>query len=156
MPQVETTVTIDAPLDVVWEMAQDVEKLPEIVPDLDAVHILEREQLTPTTTRVVSEWHGRIKKFNRPMVWTEEDIWNAEDHTCRFWQTKGDFTEYGGQWRFKEQDGGTHAHLKIEYKFDVPLLGALIQKVVQNLLQENSDDIMNALRAEAERRMKER
>ena len=152
MPQIESEISINAPLDKVWELAQDVEKLPEIIPDLDVVRVLERQQLTPVTTRVVSEWHGRIKKFNRRMDWTEEDIWNTEDHTCRFWQLMGDFTEYRGEWSFKEADGGTRVHLKIDYKFEVPLVGAMMQKVVQKLLQENSDEMLHCLRTEAERR----
>ncbi len=154
MPQVVSKITINAPLNVVWELAQDVEKLPDIIPDLDMVRVVEREQLTPSTTRVVSQWQGRIKKFNRRMDWTEEDVWNGEDHTCHFWQLMGDFTDYRGEYQFSEAEGegSTHVHLKIDYKFDVPLVGALMQKVVQNLLQENSDEMLQCLRTEAERR----
>ena len=152
MPQVESRFIVDAPLNIVWDLAQDVEKLPDIIPDLDAVHVLERQQMSPIELRTVTEWHGRIKAFNRRIQWTEEDIWNTEEHTCRFWQIKGDFTEYRGEWSFKEEAGKTVAHLKIDYKFEVPLVGAMMQKVVQKLLQENSDNMLQCLRAEAERR----
>ncbi len=152
MPQVESHITMRAPLALVWELAQDVQKFPDIMPDLDMVRVLERQQLTPVTTRVISEWHGRIKQLNRRLDWTEEDIWNSEDHTCRFWQLMGDWSEYRGEWSFVEEGDGTAAHLKVEYRFEIPLVGAVMQKVVQKLVQQNSDEMLQRLRAEAERR----
>jgi uncharacterized membrane protein len=150
MPQVESRITINAPLQTVWELAQDIEKFPDIMPDLDAVKVLERQQLTPVTTRVVSEWHGRIKQFNRRMDWTEEDIWNHETHTCSFWQLKGDFNEYCGEWKFADVNGATDIHLLVEYRFDIPLVGALMQKVVQKLMQDNANEMLHRLHEAAE------
>ncbi|MDQ3813000.1 MAG: SRPBCC family protein [Armatimonadota bacterium] len=152
MPTIESKIHINAPLETVWELAQDVEKLPDIMPDLDAVRVLERQQPTPVTTRTVTDWEGRIKQFNRKMAWTEEDIWNDEDHTCRFWQIKGDFDEYRGEYSFRAENGGTTVHVVVHYRFDVPLIGALMAKVVQKLMQENSDSLLRSLKAEAERR----
>lgn len=155
MPQVESHITMNAPLALVWELAQDVQKFPDIMPDLDMVRVLERQTLTSVTTRVVSEWHGRIKQFNRRLDWTEEDIWNSENHTCSFWQLQGDWKEYGGEWSFVEEDGGTTAHLKVEYRFEIPLVGAVMKKVIHKLVQQNSDEMLQRLRDEAERRAKE-
>ena len=152
MPKIESEVTIQAPLETVWELAQDVENLPDIMPDLVSVRVLEREEQTPTRMRTVTEWTGRIKQFNRTMQWTEEDIWDQDEHTCRFWQTQGDFSDYRGEWRFSEHNGGTLAYLVVEYSFEIPLLGAIIKKVVQKLMQDNSDGMLQALKAEAEQR----
>jgi ribosome-associated toxin RatA of RatAB toxin-antitoxin module len=152
MPQVESRITINAPLQIVWELAQDIERFPDIMPDLDAVKVLERQQLTDVTTRVVSEWHGRIKQFNRRMDWTEEDIWNSETHTCSFWLLKGDFNEYRGEWKFTDDNGATNVHLLVEYRFDIPLVGALMQKVVQKLMQDNANGMLHSLHEEAEKR----
>lgn len=152
MPSVDSEITIKAPLAVVWELAQDVENFPEIMPDLDAVRILEREERTPVTTRVVTEWNGRIAKFNRKVNWTEEDVWNSETHSCHFWQLLGDFNEYRGEWTFHDENGATAIKLHIDYRFEIPLVGALMQKVVQNLLQDNSDRMLQALKTESERR----
>ena len=155
MPIVESHITMRAPLALVWELAQDVQKFPDIMPDLDMVRVLERQVVSPVMTRVVSEWHGRIKQLNRRLNWTEEDIWNSEDHTCHFWQLMGDWNEYGGDWSFVEEDGGTAAHLKVDYRFEIPLMGAFMQKVIQKLVQQNSDEMLQCLCAEAERRTKE-
>jgi ribosome-associated toxin RatA of RatAB toxin-antitoxin module len=152
MPQVKNKVTINAPFDTVWALAQDVEKFPEIMPDLEKVEILEKSEPTALTTRTVTEWHSRIKQFNRSIVWTEEDIWNEEKGTCEFWQLKGDFTEYKGSWKFREREDGTELDLSIDYSFEIPLVGALMKGVLQKLMQQNVDMMSSALKGEAERR----
>ena len=152
MPQVQSEIVINAPLELVWSIAQDVEKLPDILPDLDALRVLERETLDENNTRVLSEWHGRIKQFNRKIAWTEEDFWDNAAHTCTFKQTKGDFDVYEGVWKFEAIDSSsTRAVLDVTYVFDVPLLGALLQKVVKNIMQGNADDTLRHLGIEAEK-----
>ena len=152
MPQIESHIVMNAPREMVWALAQDVENLPQIMPDLEAVKILEREEQGGGTLRTVTEGHGRIKQMNRKIDWVEEDIWNRADWSCRFWQMRGDFDEYSGNYSFVEQDGATSVSLKVEYAFNVPLLGALMQKVIQKIMQDNSDNMLKSLKAESERR----
>lgn len=155
MPQVQSEIVINAPLETVWSIAQDVEKLPDILPDLDALRVLEREQMDGDMTRVISEWHGRIKQFNRRIVWTEEDFWDSANHVCTFKQTKGDFDTYEGVWKFESSgESSTRVALDVTYVFDVPLLGALLQKVVKNIMQGNADDTLKFLGIEAEKQAK--
>ena len=152
MPQVINKVTIQAPFSVVWELAQDVEKFPAIMPDLDRVEVLERSNPSPQTTRTVTQWSSRIKQFNRSIVWTEEDIWNQEQGTCDFWQLKGDFTEYKGVWKFRDMGKTTELDLSIDYAFEIPLIGALMKGVLQKLMQQNVDMMGTSLKVEAEKR----
>ena len=151
MPQVTSQVTINAPLQKVWELAQNVEKFPDIMPDLDSVEVLERSQPAPDRTRVVTEWKGKIKQFNRSIMWTEEDIWNKAEHECHFWQLKGDFTEYRGVWKFVPRGDTTVVDLKVNYAFEIPLIGALMKSVLQKLMQGNADMMAQALKKEAEK-----
>ena len=153
MPQVKNKVTIDAPFSTVWQLAQDVEKFPAIMPDLEKVEVLERSEPSPQTTRTVTQWNSRIKQFNRSIIWTEEDIWNQSRGTCDFWQIKGDFTEYKGVWKFRERGQITELDLSIDYSFEIPLIGALMKGVLQKLMQQNVDMMSQALKKEAERRV---
>jgi ribosome-associated toxin RatA of RatAB toxin-antitoxin module len=152
MPQVKNQVTINAPFSVVWQLAQDVEKFPAIMPDLDKVEILEKTEPSPQTTRTVTHWSSRIKQFNRSIVWTEEDIWNSEKGSCDFWQIKGDFTKYEGSWKFRDLGTTTELDLTIDYAFEIPLVGALMKGVLQKLMQQNVDMMGKALQTEAEKR----
>lgn len=153
MPHVKSNVIINAPIDLVWELAQDVEKFPSIMPDLMKVEIIEKTNPSPQTVRTVTEWHGRIAQFNRNIVWTEEDIWNQAEKTCHFWQLKGDFTLYKGDWKFKAVGNTTQLDLAVEYSFEVPLIGAILKGVLQKLMQQNANMMSESLKAEAERRM---
>ena len=152
MPQVESTVIVQAPLDKLWELAQQVENMPQFMPDLESVEILEEETLSPTQRRTKSRWVGLIKQMNRKIRWTEEDLWDSETHLCTFNQIEGDFTEHGGKWRFEAiDDQQTKAHLELRYVIEIPLLGALIQKIILKLMQDNCNNMLNCLKAEAEK-----
>jgi ribosome-associated toxin RatA of RatAB toxin-antitoxin module len=151
MPQIESRISINAPFEKVWQLAQDVENLPQILPDLDNVLVHQREERANGELFTVTEWHGRIKQFNRKVVWTEEDVWNAQNGTCTFQQTKGDFDAYSGVWTFSKNGDATDLHLSVNYEFNIPLVGALMQKVVQKLMQDNSDGMLKALKEAAEK-----
>jgi len=151
MPRVNSENIIAAPFDEVWKMAQDVEKMPGYMPDLVSVKILEESVTSSVTRRVVTEWTGRIKQFNRHINWVEEDIWNSDEKICHFWQIRGDYADYRGTWKFIPHEGSTQALLEIDYMIEIPLLGALMQKVVKKLMQENCDTMLSCLKTEAEK-----
>ena len=153
MPQVTSKVLINAPFDSVWTLAQNVEDFPRIMPDLDKVLVLEKDQTTPANLRTVTEWHARIKQFNRSIVWTEEDHWNRETGECQFWQLKGDFNEYKGSWKFSDRGDQTELDLELNYVLEIPLIGALMRTVIQKLMQANVDMMSGALKTEGERLM---
>lgn len=130
----------------------DVKKLPNLSLDLDALRVLERETLDENNTRVLSKCYRRIKQFNCKIAWTEEDFWDSANHVCTFKQTKDDFDRYEGVWKFESaSESSTRVLLDVTHVFDVPLLGALLQKVVKNIMQANADDTLNFLGIKAEK-----
>lgn len=145
MPHIDCEIEIAADIESVYALAKDVEAFPEFMPDLDHVAILEREG-----GHTVSEWQGRIKQFNRKLKWTEEDWWDDDEKTCRFEQTEGDFTSYGGLWRFEATDSGTRAILGIDYEYDVPLVGKIIRGVLLKLVRQNCENMLQAIKEKAE------
>ncbi|MGQ9730384.1 MAG: type II toxin-antitoxin system RatA family toxin [Candidatus Zipacnadales bacterium] len=146
MPEIHVTVTIEAPLDQVYGLAKQIERLPEFDANLESVRIIER-----AGTRVVSEWVGVVKEFGQKVRWTEEDLWNDELHRCTFVMTKGDFDRYKGSWEFSaEANDRTRVDLRLEYEYNVPLIGPLIKNLLHKKTQESALGIMNALKALAE------
>jgi uncharacterized membrane protein len=146
MATVESTIVIDAPVDEVYAIARDVERFPEFMDDVEDVEILEEEG-----QRRVSHWVGLIEEFNRTLEWTEEDYWDDEEYSCRFQMLEGDFTAYSGLWIFEEDDGGTLAKLVVDYEYAVPLIGALIKKLLHRKVQENCDNMLEAIKRQAEK-----
>jgi ribosome-associated toxin RatA of RatAB toxin-antitoxin module len=136
---------IAAPIERVYALARDVEKFPEIMPDVETVRILSEDG--PVRT---SEWVGIVRQFKRRLTWTERDVWDDEAHSCVFEQTEGDFEVYRGEWCFVESDGGTMAELALEFELHVPLIGPLIKAVVAKLMKANCDNMLDALAKAAE------
>lgn len=146
MATVESRIVINAPVERVYQIARDIERFPEFMDDVVEVTILEQ-----TPERQVSRWVGLIEEFKRTLEWTEEDFWNEEERSCEFRMLEGDFSAYGGTWRFAEDEEGTLATLVVEYEYNVPLIGALIKKLLHKKVQANCDNMLAAIKAEAEK-----
>lgn len=145
MPTVESLVVVGAPLEKVYALARDIERFPQFMEDVEEVTIVEQ-----TPERQVSRWVGLIKELRRTIKWTEEDFWNDQEHTCTFRQTEGDFTEYSGTWGFTAEGETTCVRLQVDYEYNVPLVGALIQAVLRKKMQANTDAMLGAIKTEAE------
>jgi uncharacterized membrane protein len=146
MPTVTSEITIDADVDKVYAIARDIERFPEFMEDVESVEILEQ-----TPERQISRWSSIIREFGRKIAWVEEDHWDDAAKTCTWQQTEGDFTRYEGTWEFTPTTAGaTLAKLQIDYEFNVPLLGALIQGIVKKKMQDNTEAMLAAIKAKAE------
>lgn len=145
MPRVESSITINGPLDKVYECAKDIERFPEFMPDVKDVKIIERDG-----SRVISEWSAYIPDFKMTVKWTEEDLWNDEAKTCDFKLVKGDYAAYSGKWTFAEEDGMSRFDSVVEYDYNIPLIGGLIQGLVQRKVQENVDQILQSVKKKVE------
>lgn len=146
MPIVTAEVNIAASPERVYQLAKEVERFPEFMPDVESVEVLSREG-SATLTR----WVGKVKEFNRTIHWTEQDRWFDEEMRCEFEQTEGDFSLYRGTWEFRPDQGGTFVSLHLEYDYHVPLIGSLLQRVIFNKMKQNCQNMLDALKAEAEK-----
>ena len=147
MPMVSSRVAVAAPLEQVYALAKDIERFPEFMADVEEVAVL---QQTPDGKQL-SRWVGVVKEFGRKIVWEEEDDWDDEAHVCAFRQTEGDFSLYQGVWRFWADGEGTEITLQLEYEYDVPLIGDLIKGLLKRKMQQNADNMLAALKEEAEK-----
>jgi ribosome-associated toxin RatA of RatAB toxin-antitoxin module len=147
MPIVTAVIDVNAPLDRVFAIARNIEAFPEFMPDVQEVEILEQRPDGWQTSR----WVGIVKEFKRTITWVEEDRWDEAAHVCTFRQQEGDFALYQGEWTFAESAGVTHIELTLEYEYDVPLIGNLIKALLKRKMQENCDNMLTAIKGEAEK-----
>ncbi len=64
---------------------------------------------------------------------------------------KGDYSAYGGVWTFTDEGGGRPgSHRALDYELDIPLIGPLLKKVVARLMQDNTQRLLEAVKAQAE------
>jgi ribosome-associated toxin RatA of RatAB toxin-antitoxin module len=138
--------TSAAPVDTVCALAKQVEGFPEIMPDVESVEVLERDGC-----RITTRWVGLVRQLGRRIRWTEQDEWDDDRKVCTFSQVEGDYEVYRGVWTFsKTESGGTLIHLDLEVDINVPLIGALLKKVVTRLAKQNAEGMLAALARKAE------
>ena len=145
MPTVETTTWIDAPLDKVYAISKDNRSFPEFMKEVKSLEIVEEHG-----GRVVSDWVGIIPTFGIKVRWRQEDIWNDAAHTCKFRQVHGDYDKMEGEWRFRDDNGGTRFDSSLEYEYVVPTLGPLVKKVIHGIVVKNMENLLSAIKARAE------
>jgi uncharacterized membrane protein len=147
MARVEIETVIHAPLETVYAIARDVEAFPEFMPDVKSVKILEKSE---DGSRTITEWVAYASQLKLQVKWTEEDIWDDANRTCRFRQVKGDYDRMEGLWEFLPHAEGTLFRSTLDYELRVPLLGAIVQKVVHHLVTQNLKGILEGVKARAE------
>ncbi len=145
MPNIDTSVLIDAPIERVYAIAKNGESFPEFMEDVESVEVIEREG-----GRVVSEWVGRVPTFGMKIRWRQEDLWDDSRHTCGFKQVKGDYDEMSGTWTFTEEAGGTRFDSQLHYEYVVPGLGPLVGRVIYGLVVKNMEGVLGAIKSRAE------
>lgn len=143
MPYVETAIDIAAPARAIYELAKDMERYPEFMPDVETVKVLKREG-NSTTTR----WKTLVEEA--PIEWTEVDIFDDERTRIDYQLIEGDLDKFEGAWTFEERDGVTHVVLGVDYDFGVPTLAELIGPTLQKKVEENSLMMLTALKTRAE------
>jgi ribosome-associated toxin RatA of RatAB toxin-antitoxin module len=143
MPYVETAIDIAAPARAIYELAKDMERYPEFMPDVETVKVLKRDG-NRTTTR----WKTLVEEA--PIEWTEVDIFDDERTRIDYRLIEGDLDKFEGAWTFEERDGVTHVVLGVDYDFGVPTLAELIGPTLQKKVEENSLMMLTALKTRAE------
>ncbi len=145
MPTVETSVHVQAPLERVYAIAKDNSRFPEFMKDVKSLTVVEQEG-----GRVVSDWVGVVPQFLIKVRWRQEDLWDDEARTCAFRQLSGDYDKMEGEWRFREEDGGTRFESFVDYEYNVPTLGPLVKKVIHGIVVKNLENVLNSIKQRAE------
>ena len=134
-----------APLEKVIAIAKNVEEYPTFMPDVKSVKVLESQD-DGRLQKV--QWVGIIKQFAREIRWIQEDQWVSPTRV-EFKQLEGDYDKMEGYWEFADADGSTEFTNVLDYEYRVPLLGALVTKVVEFLVRQNLESIMDGIERRA-------
>jgi ribosome-associated toxin RatA of RatAB toxin-antitoxin module len=148
MPTIEQSVVIQAPVERVYEIARNVEAFPQFMADLKSLQVLERSE---DGNRTVTEWVGLIREFKMTIKWTQKDQWDSTEYRDDFEMLSGDMDSMSGFWQFTpEADGTTRFDSKVEYEYNVPLIGAMVKNLIKKKMTENLQATMDAIKQRAE------
>lgn len=148
MPKIEQSITISAPVDRVFDIARNVEAFPQFMADLKSLVVKER---SPDGKRTITEWVGIIREFKMTIKWTQEDLWDTALHRDDFNMLSGDMDSMSGYWLFTAQDAeNTTFESVVNYEYNVPLIGAMVQNLIKKKMTENLQATMDAIKRRAE------
>jgi ribosome-associated toxin RatA of RatAB toxin-antitoxin module len=132
-----STAEIDAPIDEVWALVQDVERAPEWQGGLKAIHVLERDA-EDRPQLCESESDAKVR--------TVKSIVRFEYQAptgLRWTQVKGELKSVDGRWDLEElDDGRTRATYWIETE-----LGRMLGMVIRGPLVDLLRDMLAGARA---------
>ena len=142
MAQVEATVTIDAPVEKIYNYIHEMANLPEIWPSLVEITDMQRLPDGGFSNRFVYKMAGiRLEGTSQGI----EDVPNQRIVSG----TKG-AVESTQTWLFKPEGAKTEATFKVEYTIPIPVLGKLAEAVVVKINQHEGQAIMANLKARME------
>jgi aromatase len=126
----ENSVVIQAPIDLVWTMTNDVSSWPELFSEYSAVNILNDDGTT-----IVFRLHTHPDKDGKIWSWTSERVLNHEDRTVRARRVEtGPFEFMHIAWTYREVADGVEMrwtqefHLKPEAPVDDAFMAAQINR----------------------------
>ncbi len=151
MGKVQAHITVHAPRELVYDVAQDVERYHEFLPSVKSVKVQEQHD----DGRRKSKWDAvaEVAGFKKPVRWLSTDHWQHEHYKAEFRQLQGDYKKYGGQWRFTEIDANT-TRMDLEVDFELKGVPGIIKPVIDPLLDilmtENCKSMLSHMKKRAE------
>lgn len=139
MPQVSSEIFIEKDPAVVYAAAKDLIGLKPYLKDVSSLTMLEDNGNITKSDWVASAMGKKIH-------WVEVEEWNDAELRNHFYSPEGDFDRYEGDWAFTPDANGTKVSLTLEYDLTIPIFGALLQKLVFKLMQENADGFLQGLK----------
>ncbi len=143
MTFVTSSIQIDSSPAQVYDLAKNMERFSDYMPDVETVKVLERE-----ANRTITEWTTNVEGI--PINWKEEDTFNDDLATIDYRLIEGDLDKFEGSWSFESKDNGTYVTLTVDFDFGMPTLADLLGPVLKVKVQENSDMMLAGMKKEIE------
>lgn len=151
MGLIKAEVIVDASPEKVFELAQRVEDYPDFMPDILEVEVLKRDDVTGIAH---VRWVGKveIQSIRKLVRWVEESRWDLSNLSADLKLIEGDYKKYSGKWRFEKlDDGKTNLSLEIDFDLGLPLVGPLINKLIDKLMLTNCQGMLDAIKTRVEK-----
>jgi aromatase len=133
----DNEVTIQAPLEAVWDTMNDIENWPRFLADYSKVEILERSGNT-TSFRIYTQPDPEFN--NQVWTWVSERTIDSQDHTVKSHRVEtGNFEHMHIRWFFEPVDGGTRMRWVQDFhmKDTAPLDDRGMEQRIDRNTQEN-------------------
>lgn len=143
MPYVETSIEIESVRKGVYELASDMEKFPDFMPDVHKVKLVKKEG-----NKTVTAWETEVDGIS--ISWTEEELFDDEAFKISYKLIEGDLDKFEGEWRFEETPSGTKVTMTVDFDFGMPNLEELLGPVLEMKVKENSEMMLSGIKTKME------
>lgn len=142
MFKIKKQIHIDAPVEKVFEFANEPEHLPEIWPSMIKVDNIVR---SPTEGR---DYDWEYKMVGMPFHGHTETLEFVRNKHVVVENKEGIPSKF--VWDYLAENGGTRLDLEVEYTVPVPLVGKLAEKVILRINENEADVMLANLKAATE------
>ena len=138
MAKLDRTVTIDAPIEKVFQFVEDPSNFPEVWPSMIEVKDVER---LPSGGRTFS-WVYKMAGVK--LEGTSETV-EYEENRMVVSETKGGI-QSRFVWSFTPEGDGTTLHVDMEYTIPVPVVGKLAESVVVKMNEREASALVSNIK----------
>ena len=142
MVKIKKQIHIDAPVEKVFEFANQPENLPEIWPSMIRV-----DNVEPSPTKG-HDYDWEYKMAGMPFRGHTETIEFLVNEHVVAENKQGIPSRF--VWDYRADSGGTQLDLEVEYDVPVPLLGKPAEKVIRKINENEADVMLANLKAATE------
>ena len=143
MGKITSKRNIPYPAPQVFAAARDVERFPDVLPNVDEVVVRENDGAGHTVTYWAASF--KVGPLTKQVKWTERDTWDETALTCVFELVEGDMKVYNGVWSFKPDGDACLVEIEVDFELGIPLLGPMINTIIDQLMQQNCDELLAGL-----------
>ena len=122
--------------DLMFRVVADVERYPDFVPGVKALHIAGREQVKGREVLSVRMTAG-FKSFSES--YTSRVVLDPEARTIDVVQTEGPFRQLENHWRFTPQGAGCRVDFSIAFELRNPVLSMVVGSAFGRFLLHTTD-----------------
>ncbi len=139
MAKLEKSITVNAPVEKIFNYISDQTHLPEIWPSLTEI-----TDMKPLSNGGFSN-HWKYKMAGMRLSGTSEDIEYVANQRIVS-KTKGGADSIQ-TWTFQPEDGGTKVTFAVEYTIPIPVLGKIAEAVIVKMNDHEGKIILDNLKA---------
>lgn len=146
MPLIEIAEVMQAPVERIWDVVNNVESYPRLMNHVRSLEVLERGpnyRLTAWT----------VDLMGCSMRWVEREDINPEQYRIEYRQVKGDLAVFEGYWQLERlTDTSSRTILSVHFDIGIPMLSDMLNPVAEKTIRDNSQKMLRSLAEHAVQR----
>lgn len=127
------SVTIPQPVEQVWQIITDYEKLADFIPSLTTSRLIPNTEGCTRLEQIGAQCFLRVKFCARVVL----DMTESFPHEVGFSMKEGDFKRFEGAWRLEPTEQGTRLSYDLLVKAPAAMPASLIERHLRNNLISN-------------------